>query len=68
MNQEDIFKLLLIVLLLANREIDRTKSENAVASGDAFSYSSLNDILILVMLLNGFSSPSPVSSNSGTTF
>lgn len=67
MNQEDIFKLLLIVLLLANREISRTGDRDD-ESDAAFSYSALNDVLILVMLLNGFSASQVTQADSRTTF
>ena len=49
MNQDDIFKLLLIVLLLANRQLSNASEDN-----DDFSYASINDLLIFAMLLGGF--------------
>lgn len=65
MNQEDIFKLLLIVLLLANKELSRNSDDES----ETFSYTSLNDILIFFMLLRGFDNGNATThNNENTTF
>ncbi len=62
MDQNDIFRLLLIVLLLANRQLSQTSDD---ADDESFSYTSINDLLIFAMLLGGFGDN---DTNKGTTF
>lgn len=64
MDQSEIFRLLLIVLLLANKQLSSTESEN---ENTQFDYTSVNDILILTMLLRLFDAPNPIEQNN-TTF
>lgn len=71
MNQSDIYKLLLSVLFIANRQLSENPDGNCIpenstdsAAGSTFSYSSVNDALLLVMLFSGFS---PDSGSSPTT-
>lgn len=56
MNQEDIFRLLLMVLLLANRQLapDETTSDD---SDQSFSYTMINDLLAITMASFLFSTP-----------
>ncbi|MDR0426122.1 MAG: hypothetical protein LBH24_03015 [Clostridiales bacterium] len=64
MNQNDIFRLLLIVLLSANRQLETLNEQEdqptaAAASGTAvspprFNYTGLNDLLILSLFLKLF--------------
>ena len=49
MNQEDIFRLLLIVLLLANRQLASDAHSDDGDETDEFSYTMINDLLLLVM-------------------
>lgn len=64
MDQDDIFRLLLTVLLLANRQLaDETETDNAA---DDFSYTTINDLLIIVMATQLFSSPE--NGEKDTTF
>ena len=64
MDQSEIFRLLLIVLLLANKQLSSTESEN---ENTQFDYTSVNDILILTMLLRLFDAPNPIE-QTNTTF
>ena len=62
MNQEDIFRLLLIVLLLANKQLSNQTDEE-------FSYANLNDVLVFFMLLRGFDDGTTATpQNENTTF
>lgn len=56
MNQEDIFRLLLMVLLLANRQLapDEPTSDD---SDQSFSYTMINDLLAITMASFLFSTP-----------
>lgn len=56
MNQEDIFRLLLMVLLLANRQLapDESTSDD---SDQSFSYTMINDLLAITMASFLFSTP-----------
>ena len=51
MEQVDIFKLLLIVLLLSSRQLASLDEDD---NEDNFSYTAINDLLIFAMLLGGF--------------
>ena len=62
MNQQDIFSLLLVILLISNRQM----AENDSATQEGFSYTLINDILILSLVLKGFSDESCNKNN--TTF
>lgn len=77
MNQDDIFRLLLLVLLLANRQMGEvTDRNNAAALSDddpdttpVFSYTSINDLLIIFMIIKLFCLPADTSTdNANTTF
>lgn len=84
MTQSDIYRLLLTVLLFANRQLsslnapdDSSQNRNCCNSGssasttsststaDDFSYTGINDLLILVMFTSLFT---PDGNTSGTTF
>ncbi len=56
MNQEDIFRLLLMVLLLANRQLAPDESTSDDADKD-FSYTMINDLLAITMASFLFSDP-----------
>ncbi len=59
MDQQDIFRLLLIVLLLASKQLE----------GDAdFSYASLNEMLILAMFTKLFCKDGDTPTPTNTTF
>ena len=58
MNQQDIFRLTLTVLLLANRQLSESSDD------DDFSYTLINDLLLLTLATKGFSN----NDNDGTTF
>ena len=83
MDQDDIFRLLLIVLLLANRQLAGDNRKNTGTNTDAtnnslslidedddgFNYTMINDLLILVMATQLFANPDNDSStNIDTTF
>jgi len=51
LNQDDIFKLLLVVLLITNERGNNDRHHN----GQGTLFSSLNEIIILALLLNAFS-------------
>ncbi len=72
MNQEDIFRLLLIVLLLANRQLadnNGNRSDSDSTDDDnSFSYTLINDFLILTMITKLFCNPSPNTTTTDTTF
>ena len=85
MTQSDIYRLLLTVLLFANRQLsslntasDSSQTRNcnnstssaagssqAASPSDEFSYTGINDLLLLVMFTSLFS---PDGNTSGTTF
>ena len=86
MTQSDIYRLLLTVLLFANRQLSSlnapsagsdnrscgcfgtaAQTDNAAnpASTDGFSFSGINDLMIIVMFASLFS---PDGTTSGTTF
>lgn len=79
MTQSDIYRLLLTVLLFANRQLSSLNAPDAggqtcncsggttdsVSSGE-FSFSGINDLMILVMFVSLFSPEG--GTNSGTTF
>lgn len=68
MNQEDIFRLLLIVLLLANRQLASNDGEDEDDGDDEdFSYTSINNLLIFAMLTQLFDGTS-CSEHKNTTF
>lgn len=72
MNQEDIFRLLLIVLLLANRQLaddngNRSDSDST-DEDNSFSYTLINDFLILTMITKLFCNPSSNTTTTDTTF
>ncbi len=58
MDQQDIFRLLLLVLLIANRQLsdDNTEDTSSGSSTDTtdFSYTLVNDLLIIAMATGGF--------------
>ncbi|GEM_PF-2612889 len=73
MNQEDIFRLLLIVLLLANRQLaddndDQSDSDSSDTDDSSFSYTLINDFLILTMITKLFCNPSSQTTATETTF
>lgn len=70
MNQEDIFRLLLLVLLVANRQLsDSQSSDNAVSSETSdFSYTLVNDLLILAMATGGFADTATTTATADYTF
>ena len=84
MTQSDIYRLLLTVLLFANRQLsslnapdDSSQNRNccnaassssatsSTSTTDDFSYTGINDLLILVMFTSLFT---PDGNTSGTTF
>ena len=79
MTQSDIYRLLLTVLLFANRQLSSLNAPDAggqtcncpggttdsVSSGE-FSFSGINDLMILVMFVSLFSPDG--GTTSGTTF
>ena len=79
MTQSDIYRLLLTVLLFANRQLSSLNAPdaggqtcncsdgttNSVSSGE-FSFSGINDLMILVMFVSLFSPEG--GTTSGTTF
>ena len=67
MNQEDIFRLLLIVLLLANRQLASDVHSDDSDETDEFSYTMINDLLILVMATQLFD-VTDSSAQKNTTF
>ncbi len=67
MNQEDIFRLLLIVLLLANRQLASDAHSDDSDETDEFSYTMINDLLILVMATQLFDGTDS-STQTNTTF
>lgn len=60
MDQQDIFRLILIVLLIANRQLSNQGDE----TDDEFSYTLINDLLLLTLASKGFDS----DNDDGTTF
>lgn len=72
MNQEDIFRLLLLVLLVANRQLSDSQSsdnDNAVSSETSdFSYTLVNDLLILAMATGGFADTTTTTATTDYTF
>ena len=66
MDQSDIFRLLLIVLLLANEELENNKNDTDPSTNDDFSYRRINDLLILVMAFSLFDNGQTTKNN--TTF
>ena len=67
MDQSDIFRLLLIVLLIANEQLSPTQSK-CDEETDEFNYTTINDILILAMVLRLFASPASDDTTTTTTF
>ena len=84
MTQSDIYRLLLTVLLFANRQLSSlnapddssqnrnccntassTSATSSTSTPDDFSYTGINDLLILVMFTSLFT---PDGNTSGTTF
>lgn len=70
MNQSDIFRLLLLVLLLANRQLAPSQNaDDEDNDGTApFNYTLINDVLILVMITQLFCNPDADSNINNTTF
>lgn len=74
MNQDDIFRLLLIVLLSANRQLEQLNADSDTGDTAAarFNYGSLNDIIILSMFMQLFDYTTqkgcPKDTDSQTTF
>ena len=67
MNQGDIFRLLLIVLLMANSQLGREKNNDECNDNDSeFSYQRINEFLIFTMVLSPFSTGT--EKNNNTTF
>ncbi|MBR2988216.1 MAG: hypothetical protein IKC64_00670 [Clostridia bacterium] len=67
MNQGDIFRLLLIVLLMANSQLGRENNNDECNDNDSeFSYQRINEFLIFTMVLSPFSTGTETSNN--TTF
>ncbi len=64
MDQSEIFRLLLVVLLLANKQL----SPSQQSEQSSFDYTAINDVLILTMLLRLFDSPSQSETDKNTTF
>lgn len=60
MDQQNIFRLILIVLLIANRQLSNQGDE----TDDDFSYTLINDLLLLTLASKGFDS----DNDDGTTF
>ena len=58
MDQPDLFRLLLLVLLIANRQLSdgNTEDTSSGSSTDTtdFSYTLVNDLLIIAMATGGF--------------
>lgn len=71
MNQEDIFRLLLLVLLVANRQLSDSQSSDDSAASDEtsdFSYTLVNDLLILAMATGGFADTTNSTASADYTF
>ncbi len=66
MDQSDIFRLLLIVLLVANSQLSPSQNSTDTENPD-FNYTSINDILILAMFIKLFASPT-AEEETNTTF
>ena len=67
MNQGDIFRLLLIVLLMANSQLGNENNNDECNDNDSeFSYQRINEFLIFTMVLSPFSTGTETSNN--TTF
>ena len=64
MDQSEIFRLLLVVLLLANKQL----SPSQESEQSSFDYTAINDVLILTMLLRLFDSPGQSETDKNTTF
>lgn len=62
MDQSDIYRLLLIVLLIANSQL-ANQDDNI---GDDFSYTKINELLIIIMAFSLFSNGNEPKNN--TTF
>lgn len=65
MDQSEIFRLLLVVLLLANKQLSPTSEQTERTS---FDYTAVNDVLILTMLLRLFDAPGETNDQRFTTF
>lgn len=65
MDQSEIFRLLLVVLLLANKQLSPTSEQ---AERTSFDYTAVNDVLILTMLLRLFDAPGETNGQRFTTF
>ena len=68
MEQNDIFRLLLLVLLLANRQLDETSGKTVASDENEFSYTDINDLMILAMFLRLFSAGGTDETPKDTTF
>ena len=70
MDQQDIFRLLLLVLLIANRQLsdDRTDDDTSSSADNAtdFSYTLVNDLLIIAMATGGFAETSTTTTDNYT--
>lgn len=70
MDQQDIFRLLLLVLLIANRQLsdDRTADDTSSATDETtdFSYTLVNDLLIVAMATGGFADTSTTTTDNYT--
>ena len=70
MDQQDIFRLLLLVLLIANRQLSDDNSEDT-SSGSPddttdFSYTLVNDLLIVAMATGGFADTTATTTDNYT--
>ncbi len=68
MNQNDIFKLLLILLLMSN---ENAYYQSTVTGDDASArqFCTLNDIILVTLLFNAFNAPAvTTTATAGTTY
>lgn len=70
MDQQDIFRLLLLALLIANRQLsdDRSGDDTSPVADETtgFSYTLVNDLLIIAMATGGFAGTSTTASDNYT--
>ncbi len=66
MDQSDIFRLLLVVLLLANSQLS-PKNDNERTTDEPFDYTAVNNLLLITMFIKLFASPE-VEEETNTTF
>lgn len=70
MDQQDIFRLLLLVLLIANRQLsdDNSEDTSSGSSNDTtdFSYTLVNDLLIIAMATGGFADTTTATTDNYT--